>query len=140
MDNNYVFTESYYVFTESYYVFTESYYVFTESSIVQNRSILKSWTSRLQERPGLLDFWIRCVRCVRMRSDNIYIVIKSQKINSPENACEHIERIYLHIKSLYFPGFFSQSSLSGPMRFPYPADTTDRWNTKVHLGLWYRQY
>jgi len=50
------------------YVFTESYYVFTESSIVQNRSILKSWTSRLQERPGWLDFWIRCVRCVRMRS------------------------------------------------------------------------
>ena len=33
---------------------------------------------------------------------------------------------FICLKSLYFPSFFSQSSLSGPMRFPYPADTTDR--------------
>ena len=36
--------------------------------------------------------------------------------------------------------FFSQSSLSGPMRFSHPVDTTDRRNTKVHLGVCYRQY
>ena len=32
----------------------------------------------------------------------------------------------IYFLGFYFPGFFSQSSLSGPMRFPYPADTTDR--------------
>ena len=35
---------------------------------------------------------------------------------------------------------FSPSSLSGPMRFSHPVDTTDRRNTKVHLGVLYRQY
>ena len=43
-----------------------------------------------------------CVRCVRMRSQGYFFL------------------------GFYFPGFFSQSSLCGPMRFPYPADTTDR--------------
>ena len=42
---------------------------------------------------------------------------------------------FICLKSIYFPGFFSHRSLNGPMRFSHPVDTTDRRNTKVHLGV-----
>ena len=47
---------------------------------------------------------------------------------------------FICLKSPYFQGLFSQSSLNGLMRFSHPVDTTDRRNTKVHLGVLYRQY
>ena len=35
---------------------------------------------------------------------------------------------FICLKSIYFPGLFSHSSLNGPMRFSHPVDTTDRRN------------
>ena len=80
-----------------------------------------------------------------------YIVYKFSKISyiyvcTLRSMCSHA------FWAIYFLGFymfkiplfprclFSPSSLSGPMRFSHPVDTTDRRNTKVHLGVWYRQY
>lgn len=67
----------------------------------------------------------------------ISILHEMQKLNRQSDRPLNLESLTpICLKSHYFPGIFTLSSLSlsGPMRFSHPLDTADKRNTEVHLG------